>query len=176
MDRIRIDLINEITEAEAIAEAWEAVKRVRTKAGNDYKILHKNFSGCYGDAENIYVSTFAGCTYHLHDEIKMEESVKYWKYGEVAEERIIKAPCRIPYFRKNADEIETEIKARAAMYRDRAERLKKQLANLETAVRAYAEKLSAALEELAENTGGEDSFLYYRVAEEVTRRNAKYYC
>lgn len=176
MEKIRKELEKEILNAEALAEAWEAVKRVRTKAGNDYKIPHKNFSGCYGDAEKIYVSTFAGCTYHLHDEIKMEESVKYWKYGEVAEERIIKVPCRIPYFRKNADEIETEIKARAAMYRDRAERLKKQLANLETAVRVYAEKLSAALEELAENTGGKDSFLYYRVTEEVTRRNAKYYC
>lgn len=171
MDRIRIDLINEITEAEAIAEAWEAVKRERTKSGQDFKIMHKNFSGCYHDAEKIYIYGR-----YYSDEIKLEESVQFWHYGEVAEERIIKVPCRIPYFRKNADEIETEIKARAAMYRDRAERLKKQIANLETAVRAYAEKLSAALEELAENTGGKDSFLYYRVTEEVTRRNAKYYC
>lgn len=170
MDRIRNDLLKEITEAEAIAEAWEAVKRERTKSGQDFKIMHKNFSGCYHDAEKIYIYGR-----YYSDEIKFEESVQYWKYGEVAEERIIKVPCRIPYFRKNADEIETEIKARAAMYRDRAERLKKQLANLETAVRAYAEKLSAALEELAENTGGKDSFLYYRITEEITSRSAKYY-
>lgn len=171
MDRIRNDLLKEITEAEAIAEAWKAVKRERTKSGQDFKTIYKNFSGCYHDAEKIYIYGR-----YYSDEIKFEESVQYWKYGEVAEERIIKVPCRIPYFRKNADEIETEIKARAAMYRDRAERLKKQLANLETAVKAYAEKLTAALEELAENTGGKDSFLYYRVTEEVTRRNAKYYC
>lgn len=171
MDRIRNDLLKEITEAEAIAKAWEAVKRERTKSGQDFKIMHKNFSGCYHDAEKIYIYGR-----YYSDEIKFEESVQYWKYGEVAEERIIKVPCRIPYFRKNADEIETEIKARAAMYRDRAERLKKQLANLETAVKAYAEKLTAALEELAENTGGKDSFLYYRVTEEVTRSSAKYYC
>lgn len=170
MDRIRIDLINEITEAEAIAEAWEAVKRERTKSGQDFKIMHKNFSGCYHDAEKIYIYGR-----YYSDEIKFEESVQFWRYGEVAEERIIKVPCRIPYFRKNADEIETEIKARAAMYRDRAERLKKQLANLETAVKAYAEKLTAALEELAENTGGKDSFLYYRITEEITSRSAKYY-
>lgn len=173
MDKLRRELEIEITEAETIAEAWEAVKREKTKSGQDYKIICKNFSGCYHDAEKIFVYS-KPCS--IRDEIKLEESVQFWQYGEVAEERIIKVPCRIPYFRKNADEIETEIKARAAMYRDRAERLKKQLPNLETAVKAYAEKLTAALEELAENTGGEDSFLYYRVAEEVTRRNAKYYC
>ena len=173
MNKLRRELEIEIAEAEAIAEAWEAVKRERTKSGQDFKTIYKNFSGCYHDAEKIFVYSKRGR--NARDEIKFVESVQYWKYGEVAEDRILKEYFRIPYFRKNADEIETEIKARAAMYRDRAERLKKQLANLETAVRAYAEKLSAALEELAENTGGKDSFLYYRVTEEVTRSSAKYY-
>ena len=82
MDKLRRELEIEITEAEAIAEAWEAVKREKTKSGQDYKIICKNFSGCYHDAEKIFVYSKRGRS--IRDEIKLEESVQYWQYGEVA--------------------------------------------------------------------------------------------
>ena len=140
---------------EALAEAWRNIERVKTKGGEDFKTLSKNFKNAYIKPQMFTKSEKEIAVYiekggkHYSDTINLSRTIyNDSKEAELYKDRLIsRGPWMHPYIELTPDEIEQNANERAGYYAKRAEKLGEVLADFEkiagevVKLREEAEKL-----------------------------------
>ena len=178
-NNIETEIEKRIDYNETLLAAWEKVKRVHTKSGDDFKILSKNFTGCsfYDNQYSIHsvkekkvtvcgLSKYSG---YISDDFSTHKSAT----KNTPPERIIKESCIVPYYELNADEIENIINERVEYYRKTIEELKKQKTLVSVALTEYKKGFAELIDKLIENTNGKNA-LYSLIIDSVDVYNCKY--
>lgn len=126
-------------ESEALAEAWRNVERVKTKGGEDFKTLSKNFKNAYIKPQMFAKNEKEIAVYiekggkNYSDTVNLTQTIYSGsKEAELFKDRLIdRGPWMHPYIELTLDEIEKEANKRADYYAKRAEELSEVLANFE---------------------------------------------
>ena len=157
-------------EAEMLAKAWGEVKRVKTKGGEDFKALAKNFEGATVKAKpyaltnekEISVTIRDDKGHYFSDTIEISRTVQDKAKAEELGERLIDRGAYLyPIYNLEPAEIEGEIKSRISLYEKRAAELGELLANFEQ-VAGELVTIRNKAEEIIKEKGGDIGYYALR--------------
>lgn len=146
-------LLNDKHECDVLAKAWAGVKRVKTKNGEDFKALGKNFEGANVRPKNytpnekeirVYATDEKGFSYS--DTIDIDKTIFDADVEQYKDRLIERGAYLYPYIEYTPDEIMARVEERINYYTKRAEELGKVLAEFDSvaskvvAMREEAEK------------------------------------
>lgn len=182
VDNIKTELKKRLDYNTTLCDAWKNVKRTKTKAGTDFKVMSKNFINCRF-YDNTYatrtgekkITVCASSKYngYVTDEISNIVTLSAYTNADVDPERIIKESPLTPYYFKTADEIEADINKRIAYYERRINEITEGINNTETALKQYIKAFSEMMDTLTETANNSD--LCEIIKKNVTDYNYKYY-
>lgn len=125
---------------DVLAKAWANVKRVKTKSGEDFKTLSKNFTGASVKPKTYTPSEKEICVYatdgkynNFNDSIDLERTIFHnSEEAEKYKDRLIERGAWLhPYIELTIDEIIAEINKRIDYYAKRSEELGEELADFD---------------------------------------------
>ena len=134
-------------------DAWRRVERVKTKKGEDFAILSKNFNNCYfsdlfHDNEHPIVKIYVG---YQESTIDIYGYLDELPENDERKKDYIKSFIRQKY-KYNTDEIENAIKDKIEHLKNREKSFKNQLKNVDKCVK----KINKKINELKEILKSED--------------------